>query len=220
MDEKKSRVKAFARSNPFRCRAPLGIRHQQIYERELGWEKVLGIPAFFDTILFMRILALALLMSFSFQTVDVPPTSAAKNPKTCCARAICLCKHAKGAPCDYKAHKASEQVKVTAERSLDGDCPFHKGMMKSEMKASGADKAVAVRVAKLNETAAGFTQAPCHTNTPKSLLPNTVRDYEPSLSFEMSDVPSSHVWFQNDSKFYLFPGLSGPDHPPRVLFSF
>jgi len=168
----------------------------------------------------MRILALALLMSFSFQTVDVPPPSAAKNPKTCCARLICLCKHAKGAPCDYKAHKASEQVKAAAERSLDGDCPFHKGMKKGEMKASNSDKASALRADTLKTEGAGFTQAPCHSNTPKSLLPNTVRDYEPSLSFEMSKAQPFQVWFQNDSKFYLSPGLSGPDHPPRVLFSF
>jgi len=167
----------------------------------------------------MKFLALLILMCFSFQTVDVPPAAAAKSTKTCCGRAICLCKHAKGAPCDYKAHKASEQVKVEAERSLDGDCPFHKGMKKSEMKTAGADKAVAMRIKTLNETASGFTQAPCHTNTPKSLLPNTVRDYEPPLSFEMADVSSFQAWFQNDSKFYHSPGLSGPDHPPRVLFS-
>ena len=168
----------------------------------------------------MRILALILLMSFSFQTVDVPPSSHGRNPKTCCARPICLCKHAKGAPCDYKAHKASEQVKEAAERSLDGDCPFHKGMKKSAMKGSTADKDVAVRVKTVKNEGSGFTQAPCHTNTPKSLLPNTVRDYEPSLSFEMSKAQPFQVWLQNDSKFYLSPGLSGPDHPPRVLFSF
>ncbi len=168
----------------------------------------------------MRILALVLLMSFSFQTVDVPPPSAAKNPKTCCARLICLCKHAKGAPCDYKAHKATEQAKAKAALSPDGDCPFHKGMKKSAMIGATADKAVAVRVKTLKDEDSGFTQAPCHRNTPKSLLPNTVRDYEPSVSFEMSDVQSFQVWFQNDSKFYLSPGLSGPDHPPRVLFSF
>lgn len=167
----------------------------------------------------MKFFALFILMCFSIQTVDVPPAAAAKSTKTCCARQICLCKHAKGAPCDYKAHKAIEQAKLKAASSK-GDCPFHKGMKAGEMNLHGKTQTVRVKTAAQKQTDAGFTQSPCHRNTPKSLLPTTVRDYEPPLSFELSGARTFQIWFQNDSKHYLSPGLSGPDHPPRVLFSF
>ncbi len=164
----------------------------------------------------MRLFIFLILAVFSVQTFDFPPAAHAQNPKTCCGRSICLCKHAQGARCDFKQRKAVGALKAQAAPAHGDDCPFHKGMKKSEM-GSAAGKEIAALMDKIKNAPSVFSQAPCHTNAPKSTLPQTARDYEAVFSSEFP-APMFREFVTRFSSSYLSSDLPLLDRPPNLSF--
>jgi len=72
-------------------------------------------------------------------------------------------------------------------------------------------------IEKISNAAVTLRQAPCRSNTPKSLLPDSVRDYELGASFQLKQGVLQFNPIKLDFKPYLSPDLSGPDHPPKFL---
>ncbi len=111
---------------------------------------------------------LGLLLLFTFQTFDVPPAKNHVNPKTCCGRTVCQCKHGPGV-----------------------DCPFKKGIQKK----SCPMQETAAPVEEKKPTAEGdalWTKAPCASDVPKTLLPNYSKNYILSVP-----VVHSHLVLQD-----------------------
>lgn len=143
---------------------------------------------------------------FAFQILDVPPPAAYKNSKTCCGRVICLCKHAKGAACDFKKKPALPAAE-TPKPAMHGHCAMKK--------QTPAPEAVEVP---LSQGAATFTKAPCSSHAPASVLPRTFKDY----LFVFAFSPETTLFLDYEPAFYqetlpLTP-VKGIEHPPRTFF--
>ena len=126
---------------------------------------------------------------FIFQSFDILPGRS--NPKTCCGRAVCLCKHAPGAFCPMRhhmkgLHKAAESTEDNSKSSLP-------------------------------QGVTGFTKAPCASDTPKTMIPTYIKDFlipEPAGHFAF--IPQGIV---SCSSFDAVPQLAGRgiEHPPRIF---
>lgn len=137
---------------------------------------------------------------FAMQTIEISALRA--NPKTCCGRVICLCKHGAGKACPIKSG-----LKKAAEHEDKHAMPCHRKSapaqsVKKDIPSSGS----------------GFTKAPCASDSPKTLLPNVIKHYlTPDI------LPHRHSFLQTDfssaSKDPLISRLlqMGIDRPPRIF---
>ncbi len=106
----------------------------------------------------MRTFAFLLLAIFTLQTFDLPPVRQGHNAKTCCGRAICLCKHAKDAQCPFH-HKI---------KSAKPSCHLHK---------ENTEKAVQPIKESKSKDRFVFSKAPCASDAPKSIVPGYSKDF-------------------------------------------
>ena len=144
----------------------------------------------------MRTFAFFILTIFSFQILDVPPLGA-YQPKTCCGRAVCMCHHAVGAPCRFR---------LTGD---DDPASANEGGMHAHCK-----------LAKKTSTADGLrflTQAPCHTESPKTTFAGTTRDYESVVKTGVSFNPVSRFLDLPQITFPLSTASLGIERPPRAF---
>ena len=145
----------------------------------------------------MRLLPLLLLAVFTFQILDLPAPANRSNPKTCCGRAVCLCKHEKGALCPFR-----HGMKAAEEKGQDGYCRLHANQKKNQIPDSGVL----------------FTKAPCAGESPKAAA-----SFGYSRDFNL--VPRGEYPFNAQREFlaspvFPVPGLIEPqgiDRPPRIF---
>lgn len=168
----------------------------------------------------LRCFAFLTTLLFTFGVLEIPPSALTrKNPKSCCGRVVCLCKHAPGAPCPVKKNKAEVEKpashmhcrlkaagpapKPVVQAAQPGHC--HKAPPKFSAPAPGA---------------ALMTKAPCASDAPKTVLPEYSRWYELFFVKDFSPLPVSGKISREPSVFHTFPPPGGIDRPPRILFSF
>lgn len=156
----------------------------------------------------MKLFTLSLLMIFSFQILDIPPMRNAPNPKTCCGRPICLCTHAKGAFCSFRAQKMKQEHPIAQKH-----CHLPKPAGKQVAKNTEHPKAAFPQPI-------SFSKAPCHTDAPKTAM---IRG-----SFQDFDVlPLKGFSVHFNQEFLFLPSLKYPklisvsaiDHPPKLFLS-
>jgi hypothetical protein len=135
-----------------------------------------------------RVLTLFLCLLFSWQASGAFPTS---TPKTCCGRTVCLCTHAKGAPCPFKG-------KAQARKS----CHLHQ-----EKKSPAPPQAAGPRL----------NAAPCHKNTPPTLLPSSHKDYEPTAAKIFFYEIKPELLFPVFLRHAVFLTDNRLDQPPRFF---
>ncbi len=107
-----------------------------------------------------------------------------------------MCKHAPGAFCPFR-HQMEEQMeeKRGAVVTAHSHCLFHKA----------------------SKDAIGFTKAPCASDTPKTIMPQYVKDF--LLPSDESHFTLSSQGMAPPSSFdalALFTGR-GIEHPPRIF---
>jgi len=158
----------------------------------------------------MRISVLLILAIFVFQTFDIPPSRNMPNPKTCCGRAVCMCKHEKGAFCPFR-HGLPEDLnenEIQKANLQHKSCHLHKA-------------AEAVKTQKIKDsfpiTGFAFTKAPCASDAPKTVLPEYSKDFLfPTSSGHFVLAKQGSVPF---SSFNALPLLreQGIERPPRIF---
>lgn len=149
--------------------------------------------------------AAMLLCFFCLHAFEGIPLSWAMRqpPSTCCGRSICLCTHPKGAACPFKTkHEKTVQKSQAAQPAPGQKCHLH--AQKKQMPQ--------------NPAALWIQKAPCHKDTPKSLLPGAPTDYEFSSAVHLSFRWSRSLVFSSAEIFPSFPTLKILDPPPRFLF--
>ena len=124
----------------------------------------------------MRTFAFFILTVFSFQILDVPPLGVYR-PKTCCGRAICACQHAKGALCTFRFSGRDDPAPTRNAGAGGMHAHCH---LAQNTKAAGAASPQTVKAAPAKKMPGMrlLTQAPCHTNSPKTTLLGSARDFE------------------------------------------
>jgi len=153
----------------------------------------------------MRAAIFLFLTIFTVQIMDVPPVLQHSNPKTCCGRTICACKHAKGAFCPFRhgLHEGSGQKEVSRK-----SCHLHgheAEAVSHEVTGRGPTEGLV------------FSKAPCSSDIPKVDLPLYSKEFvgaglsEHFMLFKQGRVPafSSHA----------LPLLRahGLERPPRIF---
>lgn len=161
----------------------------------------MGLTADFEADLNRKTLSIFIIFFsalFVFQTLEI--SAVRSNPKTCCGRVICLCKHASAKPCDFKSK------------------PIQKAMPEHAMSMPCHRKAASVKKVEIPEGAVSFSKAPCGKDTPKTLLPQYFKDYlssaragEMKLSLNESQV------IPPLKEFPLLSFSSSIEHPPRTF---
>ncbi len=153
---------------------------------------------------FLCVTALFLAGAFAFQTFDIPPVRNALNPKTCCGRPVCLCKHAKDAVCPFR-YEREQELKVHESCHLHGNKSKDAFLKDSQEDEQSTPKGI------------NFAKAPCHSETPKSVLPGYCKDFLISISLIHFGLTWSN--FSSVSFSHALPLIreQGIDHPPRIL---
>jgi hypothetical protein len=157
---------------------------------------------------------------FTLQIFDIPPVRNSLNPKTCCGRTICMCKHGKGAACPFRHGMAKgldsghqSAVNKTVSKAVPKkSCHLHQ--TKSSKPSQG------VKSSKASERFA-FTKAPCATDAPKSVLPHHSKDFLfPGSAFHFSLIQEETILSSSFDALLLL-REQGIYRPPRTLsFSF
>lgn len=171
----------------------------------------------------MRFAIIFLLTAFTFQVSDIAPVYRPAVVKTCCGRPVCLCKHAKGANCDYRAAlarmmKQSVHCHLKAKPVVQPQAKLPHCHMKAKNIPS-AEKLVSDYQA---EETMSFSKAPCHRSSGKTPAQGVCRDME---NFPVAETTA---FKQIDFLFpHTLPALPSADsrafeRPPKLipLFSF
>ncbi len=115
----------------------------------------------------MRTSVLILLVIFNVQVFDVPPVLKVSNPKTCCGRAVCLCRHAKGEFCAIRNGQNQERQQAALHHK---SCHFHTVKMTTK-------KTQTIKSSRRPTRGIAFTKEPCAAEVPKSVLPQYAKDF-------------------------------------------
>ncbi len=167
-----------------------------------------------------HVLNLALVIvtaAFAFQTVDYLPVHSEPgvHAKTCCGRAVCTCKHAKGAFCPMRG-----KMNVKSSHADQESGSQHTGMKKACHFKAAKQETLSASV-KLPKGAQVFTSAPCAADTPKTLLPQYAKDFFFPVSSETARLINEEAISLDAFLTLPLPRGQGIDHPPRNLsFSF
>lgn len=161
----------------------------------------------------MRLFILVFVVLFSLQLLDVPPVRQINNPKTCCGRVVCSCKHAKGAFCPIK-HKKQLQLKVVTLNEIPkSHC--HLPVVKSTEYLPGkSDVKQSSRPERL------LSKAPCASDTSKTVVPGGLRDFDFVSKYASFSSPSMQFIPHNALAMPILIRSTGIDRPPRFLLSF
>lgn len=156
---------------------------------------------------------------FTFQIFDIPPRRNIANPQTCCGRAICMCKHAKGGFCPFR-HGLGDDVdaklggvkKTPAPVGPHKSCHLHK--------TESTKPSPTVKSSKPTDRFT-FTKAPCAANAPKSVLPQYSKDFLfPASSGKFLLMQQGTISVSSFDALLLL-GEHGIYRPPRsISFSF
>jgi len=157
---------------------------------------------------------------FTIQIFDIPPSRNMSNPHTCCGRAICMCKHAKGAQCPFRHGMSDDsnmiqrvgESKVVAPVASHKSCHLNKTESPKMPQAAAPSKAVG---------GFAFTKAPCATDAPKSVLPQYSKDFLfPASSGKFLLMPQGTIPVSSFDALLLL-REHGIYRPPRsISFSF
>lgn len=161
----------------------------------------------------MRLFILALIAMLSVQLLDMPPARSGHNPKTCCGRAVCLCKHAKGAFCPIK-HKKQLQLKAVTPNEMPQPHCHLPAVKNAERLPGKSDVKQSSRAERL------LSKAPCASDTSKTVVPGYSRDFDFVLKNANFSSPSMQFIPLNALAMPILIRSTGIDRPPRFLLSF
>jgi len=126
------------------------------------------------------------------------------NPKTCCGRAVCQCRHAKNVQCPIRFAKKNAAPVVSKKR-----CHLEPPA------AAGTEKPKDFKEAKRNGPL--LKKAPCHSEKALLTLPSYAKDFFPD-SFRIAfNGPVSYPYDFPEQASGLLSFSSGIDRPPRVF---
>lgn len=169
----------------------------------------------------MRLTIILFLAVFTFQISDIAPVRRPAAVKTCCGRAICSCKHAKGAACGYRALlEKARDIAAGQHCHLKAKPAMETLHCRMKAKSAPVQEEEVIAPDEQAQAAASFSKAPCHRSSGKSFSVNVCRDMENPVIQEIPLFQKSDFLFPYD--FLLPPSMlsRGIERPPQSAFLF
>ena len=167
----------------------------------------------------LRFAAHLMIAVFSLTALDVPlPLASAKlNPKTCCGRIVCQCKHAKGAACPIRQAAAQKKSSEAVQKK---PAPKACHLMKHAVEKTEAEKNTVSEIQPRtvqDSRLSFFKKAPCHSEKAAASSAVYAKEYFFSrllIDFSHPETPFAAAPVR---EALLFPGLGGIERPPRLF---